>query len=279
MELLLFKTKEQVMQDGIVRLEQSELNIHGSSGKIARLLLNIVNSILADEGGIYEALRINHVRAFLSTATGDALDAIGHMLNCQRIIGESDDNYRYRISQQVLSFEKANETAVRLAALSVDGVRDVITKPFTYGTGSFSIYVVSEQPITPNSILEAVRNSVYSVAGYGIRFEVLSPDIIDVMMNILVSFQARTTETDKNIILANARTKVISYINSRTVGQPLVVSEIENAIRDVSAYITSVNIASMRIGGKLVFTSDQKCRWNQRFLTSSQPDSIVLQAV
>jgi len=279
MELLLFKTKEQVIQDGIARLEQSELNIHGSSGKIARLLLNIVNSILADEGGIYEALQINHVRAFLSTATGDALDAIGYMLNCQRIIGESDDNYRYRISQQVLSFEKANETAVRLAALSVDGVRDVITKPFTYGTGSFSIYVVSEQPITPNSILEAVRNSVYSVAGYGIRFEVLSPDIIDVMMNILVSSQARTTETDKNIILANARTKVISYINSRTVGQPLVVSEIENAIRDVSAYITSVNIASMRIGGKLVFTSDQKCRWNQRFLTSSQPDSIVLQAV
>lgn len=49
---------------------------------------------------------------------------------------ESDANYRYRLSNATLASEKANEIAIRLAALSVDGVADVIIRKYARGIGS-----------------------------------------------------------------------------------------------------------------------------------------------
>jgi hypothetical protein len=277
LELSLFKSEEDLIREGIERLENTELTVSGSSGKIARLLLNIVNSILGDETGVYETLRINHLNAFLSTSSGSSLDGIGQLLNVNRILAEDDETYRYRISKATTDLAKANTTSIKLAALSVDGVQDILVKEFAYGTGSFALYIVTEYPLTPDSINEGVRSAVDEVKGYGVRFEVLNPLIKDVKINVSLTFKEETSDTDKTILINDTKSLIVSYINSLSMGQELNIYELKYNVINLSSYIRDFSVASMRVNDEAVFISNQKSKWNERFLISSDQSSISIQ--
>ena len=117
------KTFEELKDEATVDL--TSVGFSTSPGSIAKLFLNIVNKNIAN---LYNTLTVNHLRAFVTTSDGEALDAIGVLLHCTRLKDETDDNYRYRITQQCLTLATSNETAVRLTALTVEGVEDVILK-------------------------------------------------------------------------------------------------------------------------------------------------------
>ena len=146
------KTFEELQVEATADLQAVGFNT--DPGAVAKLFMNIVNKHIAN---LYNTLTVNHLRAFVSTADGDALDAIGLLLQCFRLAGETDDNYRYRITQQCLVLATSNETAIRLTALTVDGVKDVVLKPYSMGAGSFTVIVLSDEDVTSTGILEAVR--------------------------------------------------------------------------------------------------------------------------
>ena len=56
-------------------------------GGIAKLFADILNKNISD---FYETLTINHMQAFVTTATGEFLDAIGVLLNCERKTDETE---------------------------------------------------------------------------------------------------------------------------------------------------------------------------------------------
>ena len=166
------KTFEELKDEATVDL--TSVGFSTSPGSIAKLFLNIVNKNIAN---LYNTLTVNHLRAFVTTSDGEALDAIGVLLCCTRLKDETDDNYRYRITQQCLTLATSNETAVRLTALTVEGVEDVILKPYSMGAGSFTVIILSDTNITSKTILDKVRNELALVHGYGIRYNVVSPTL------------------------------------------------------------------------------------------------------
>lgn len=272
MALNIVKSLLQLNELSFKRLEEEGLGI--SAGRIAKLILSLLNENVAD---FYKTLENVHIQAFLSTATDkDAIDKIGILLNCLRLEGEEDEAYKFRISQQTLSLAKANETAIRLACLTVEGVEDVVIRPWTHGTGSFSVYVVTNQPIVPDTILEAVRAQVDSFKALGIKAKVFNPKLLPVEIRIRVLFDKKVPDTDRQFVLRNAQQIAKTHINSRSVGESMNPHEIRNDILVSNDGIFDVKVYHLRIKNRPVLVEIQDAMWNERFIEAPVPDAVLI---
>ena len=193
------KTFDELQNEGLSEL--TALGFSSNPGAICRLFLSVINNRVS---AAYRALTVNHIRAFLSTSDSDALDMIGSLLNCKRN-GDTDDDYKYRISKQCLILASSNETAIRLAALSVDGVADVKLKPHGMGAGTFVVLIVVDNSIdNPSSVLEKVSKQIATTVGYGIKFRVDTPTLTRVKLGFKLYIKDSITDFDTQTIRYDA---------------------------------------------------------------------------
>jgi len=269
--ILLKKTIEEIMEETLKEAEGMGIT-ETDAGGVCRLLLYLINKRLA---AFYDTLDLNIAQAFVSNATGFFLDKIGQLLDCKRNTGESDDDFRFRITKQIQSVASGNYTAVRLAILSVPGVQDVKLQRFTHGAGSFSAYVISADPITPQTILDAVNEKINNgIESFGIRAEAFRPIIIPVEMKIRLIFNKTVTDLDKRLAIAQAQEEVKKYVNSRNVGEPLEIKEIDRRIRAINEGIEEILIFHFKVSNRPALITDQTCAWNERFVESDKPNAI-----
>jgi len=150
---------------------------------------------------------------------------------------ESDENLRYRIKNSVLSFERANEVSIRLAALSVDGVSDVIMRPYSAGIGSYEVLVVPTEGLASESLIAQVQDAIDGVQAYGIRGLAKSPTIVPIDISLKVIFLDGVTEVDKERIVDDVTTSIERYIVNIPVGGEFILNELRQQIMDVSPKI------------------------------------------
>ena len=244
-----------------------------SAGSIAKLFMNIVNKNIAN---LYNTLTVNHLRAFVTTADGDALDAIGILLQCKRLVDESDDNYRYRITQQCLVLATSNETAIRLTALTVDGVEDVVLKPYSMGAGSFTVIVLSNEDVTDKGILNAVYQKLLKVHGYGIRYNVVSPTLTYIKIKQRLVINSSLSDIEKQEIKYDAQLALSDYLSHLTIGEDIVTDKITQILMNVSENVIEESNMDFYINGEKALYVNQSCRWFERFIPSKESDNIVI---
>lgn len=263
------RSLDELMEISLSRLAATPIKETGPGG-IARLLLAIINANIAE---FYDVLETNMVNAFVSTASGEYLDRLGELVNCKRLPGETDDNYRYRITRQVTAAEAANETAIRLAALSVPGVKDVLLRPYTYGPGSGSLYVVTDET-NVEIVKKKVQEAVDKVKAWGSKIVVEIPALIPVEMKVKLIFDDRINEADKELVRQTAEVKLKDYINSRSIGEPLIINEIRELIMSSSQYIYDIEVLYFAVNDRPVLLVNQYPAWNERFVESSKRDAV-----
>lgn len=270
--ILLDKDLDTIMKETLKELAGMGVN-DPPPGNVTRLLLTVMNRQL---GEYYKTLKLNHAQAFVSKATGPFLDLIGELLDCQREPHEAneDESYRYRITKQIQIVASANRTAVRLAALSVDGVQDVMMRRFTHGTGSFSVYVITESMYTPQETLDAVQEAIDEMEAYGVRGEVFRPIIRTVEIKARLVFHKRVADLDRKLAIAQAYDDLLHYVNGRNVGEPIVINEIQNIIHSIHEDIRDVILFDYKIDNRPVLPVNQVCAWNERFVESSRANAI-----
>lgn len=244
-----------------------------SPGAVAKLFMNIVNKNIAN---LYNTLTINHLRAFVTTADGNALDAIGVLLQCFRLTNETDDNFRYRIVNQCLTLATSNWTSIRLTALTTEGVTDVILKPYSMGAGSFTVIVLSDEDVTSTEILENVRQRLLNVHGYGIRFNVVSPTLTYVSIKQRLHLNSSLSDIEKQEIRYNVQLALTEYLNNLSIGENIIIDKITQTIMNVSKDILQESNVSFYINGEKALYVNQSCRWFERFITSTDVDSVVI---
>lgn len=272
--ILLDKKYDQIMKETLAELEGMGVKeMH--AGGVARLFLSILNRQLTT---YYEALSLNHAQAFVSKANGPFLDLIGQLLDCTRRPEEAsdDEGYRYRITKQIQIVASANRMAIRLAALSVEGVQDVMMKRFTHGTGSFSVYVITENPITPQDILDAVQDRIEEAEAYGVRGEVYRPIVRTAEMKVRLIFNKTVPDLDRRLAIAQSQDALKNYVNSRHVGQELNIQEINQTIKEIHNQIEELIIFDYKIDNRPVLPVNQTCAWNERFIESDKPNAIQI---
>ena len=241
--------------------EKTPLNYFGE-GSIIKAILSVVNETIE---GFYEQLDFNTAMGFVSQAQGPFLDLIGELLDCSRELDESDDNYRYRITNQVYTVAGANATAIRLKCLSVDNVKDVRLVPYIKGAGSFVVYVNVEDRTLLNETLDAVQRAIDEVKGYGIKGEVVFPDYVPVDIRARLILK-NMPATQKAGIIASCKQAVSDYIDNLDIEETLVMAHVIHRIMNASNEIVNVEIYSMEINDKPVMIADRHAKWNEQFI-------------
>lgn len=247
--------------------------INAYPGSIAKLITDIISEEIAE---IYTILSNDMVMRFISTAEGEYLDSIGILLNCTRKDLETDESYRSRMSNQTLSLEKANDTAIRMAVLARDDVDDVILQRWSHGPGTFSVLIIpNSNSVSEEDTITGVSELLESVAAYGIKYHVTTPyrREIKCRVKIHMSEQTESEKMDTFLFIADAMKR---KVNSLKAGEEFISSQLTKAILDVSKDISKAQFLEFRIDGKLCNYQDYNCRWNERFVISQEPEAITL---
>lgn len=265
------KTFEELKTEATADL--AAVGFNTSPGAIAKLFMNIVNKNIAN---LYNTLTVNHIRAFVTTSDGAALDAIGVLVQCFRLRDETDDNFRYRIVHQCLTLATSNETAIRLTALTVEGVRDVILKPYSMGAGSFTVIVLSDEDVTATGILEAVKTKLLDIHGYGIRYNVVSPTLTYVSIKQRLFLDTNLSDIEKQEIRYNVQLALTEYLANLNIGENIIIDKITQVIMNVSDKILQESNVAFYINGEKALYVNQSCRWFERFIVSKDVDNVVI---
>lgn len=250
-----------------------EVGISTTPGSIARLFSSIINNEISE---FYETLSVYHLQCFVSTATGMYLDHIGRLLSCDRLEKETDDNYRFRITNQVLSVASANKTSIKLAALSVEGVDSVVLIPFSKGAGSFDLFVVNNNGELNDTIINNVKKEVVKVIGYGINCNVSEPRYkkVDIKIKLLYKNSIQYIDTDE--INEKTRKNIYNYINSLEIGEELILNKLNSIIMNSDKNISNFICDDFKINDiKCAFTN-QYIKSNEKLIVNNNYNSIIV---
>lgn len=217
------------------------------------------------------------------------LRKIANLILCENKFGisngdgfEFDENYRWRISNKVVGNSSANETAIRLAAFSTPGVRNISIVSKAYGTGTFRVFVEGINPIVTDGLLNAVKENIQRSSAVGEQVYVSHPVYLGVETQIQLQFDYNA---NRNLLREAARTSVIDYINNLGIGGEIVINEIIQRIMSISDQIKDMNIVLFGYGTYNKYTevnedflplrlSNQKCKWSEMWYTNNRLCSI-----
>jgi hypothetical protein len=273
--ILYNKTIDELNDEAYALLQQTSLVDPDTNqpGLVVRKLLEIVNELL---GTFYETLDINVAMSMVSRATEDFLDEIGYLLNCSRYTDEDDDDYRARIVEQVYVVEGANKTALRLKALSVDGVNDVVLTPWVYGTGSFTIHVIAESIDDIDTVVSAVQEVIDEVEAFGIKGVAVAPKTLTTAMSLSVGFSSKVTDEQRSTLLETIATDIKNYVNGLSMGKQFVASKVVQLVCDEDEGITDVEITKITINNKAVVIGNYQPYWDEKLYVESESDIEVV---
>ena len=184
----------------------------------------------------------------------------------------TDEEYRYAISLKTVNYIN-NEPAVRQAALSVPGVRNVTFERGKYGYGTFGLMVEGVSPIVSKALQEVVEQSVQAVAG-GDKVFVTVPKYVGVSIKLDVICKLGF---DNNEIVNSIKENITSYIVNLPIGETIIWNQIENIVMSQEG-VYDFKIVYFKIGDydevdkkiintMIVRTVNQRSNYNEKFYT------------
>lgn len=153
---------------------------------------------------------------------------------------ETDTNYRFRISQQVTAAEYANEQSVRLAALAVPGVSEIVYLPYHRGIGTFDILVKAVTPVASANLISTVQAAVNQVTSAGIVPRVRAPVEIGFSLVGTLQYKRQLSSEEETTVLDAARINVTDYVNNLDIGEEFLVQEALERVLSTSDLIKKV---------------------------------------
>lgn len=189
---------------------------------------------------------------------------------------ESDENFRYRIVNATLSSAKANESAIRIAALSVPGVSDVVIKPYARGIGSYDIIVLPVEGLATDKMISDVQNAINTVQAVGITGRAIKPSIVPVDISVKVVFSASTPESHRVTIRSQVKTAIERYIVNIPLGGTFVLNELRQRIMDVSEKITDHIVNCYYFRNEPTFLGNVEIYWDEMFYPNTDSAEAVV---
>lgn len=167
---------------------------------------------------------------------------------------ESDTNYRFRITSQLLNLEKANSTAIRLAALAVPGVADVLVARFHRGIGTYDILVKSVTPTVSQNLIDAVQLAIDQVTSEGIFGTARAPVEIGLSVVGTLTLRKKVSTQEETELLESVTTNVTDYINSLDIDEDFIVNEAVERVMATSDLIKNIGEANKPLDQVFLYT-------------------------
>jgi uncharacterized phage protein gp47/JayE len=170
---------------------------------------------------------------------------------------EPEANYRYRIVNKILSSEAANQTSIRLAALSVPGVADVVILPYHKGVGSFELLIKSTTPSVSSGLIAAVQEIVDNTKSLGILANVRGPKETGISLTVTLTLHKRLNNAEKSNLIQSVTNNLIDYINSLDIGESFIQNEAIERVMSTSAEIKNMGTATNPFDSKYIYRSSR----------------------
>ena len=178
---------------------------------------------------------------------------------------ESDPDFRYRISKQVTASEMGNQTAIRLAALSVPGVADISEVPYVRGLGTFGVYIKSLDARVADELVNAVQDVVDQVQSFGNKGFALKPKEIGIEMVLSLTYRETVPNRDRASITRDVVGAMYDYVNNLNIGEDFIINEVVQRVMQVDDRIKNVGVANKPIDDlkmwKTSRTADNRIRF------------------
>lgn len=155
---------------------------------------------------------------------------------------ESDEAFRYRISQAFASNMAGNKVAVLTAIRSMPEISDAFVVDNVYGTGTFGVFIIPTFPVIAQSLINKVQETIDIVKPVGTKGYVLYPEYKAVKLNIEIVPSTKSF-TSMDVM----KDTLASYINNLKLGETLYTRQLENHILSYGN-VDSVIIKSIEIG-------------------------------
>lgn len=227
-------------------------NIFYSNTKIDIAKGSVIDMILKSFSSmIYEAeqkIEENKKPYLFTKQSGEDLDNTGVFLQCPRMSGESDDNYKYRLMKWTQRNASNNLEAINETIKTLSFSSSATFVPYTDGIGSATIYLIPhkyEEDYIKNAIQEAktVIDKVTSPSSI-INYAVPSPSKVK-----LVAYLDIKDNNDINYIKKEITTKIKEYINKIAPSERLMLGTINNLALNVEG-VEYFNVIQVYINDK-----------------------------
>lgn len=222
---------------------------------VAGELQTVVNIRATEPGHIY--LPTNSI-----TVMNTPIIGIEYVINLSEFSGgtgeETDDELRERAKQALAGLGKGTSEAIRNALLNISGVIDAIVMDISRGVGTADVVVITNE-IPPTTALMNEINSIIGITkAAGIDVGVIYPTIKVQDISVTITDISGDILTQDNI--DKAGNAIIGYCNSLSVGDILIVSQMEraigNAINDID-----IDIVTTTPGANATPTSTEVIRY------------------
>lgn len=154
---------------------------------------------------------------------------------------QNDAEYRYILSNTVTAAEAANELSVKLAALSVSGVSNVLIIPYYYGVGTYTVIIIGTTPIVSDTTLSNVLEIIQQVTALGEYCTVRAPRYVGIEITAQLIFDPTTSDADQATIANNVINNLYNYISNIPLGTGLIRDQIINQILNTDSRIQDVD--------------------------------------
>jgi len=247
-------------------LSSFKTNTSRSPGTMARAILSAVNDHV---DRAYKTIDQNLAMAFVSQAQGPFLDMIGEVLDCHRLDNETQENYRYRITKQVYKAAGGNEQAIRLELLQIPGVNNVKINRYTSGTGTFTVFASIQSGFNVDAVIAEMQRKIDAKQSLGIKGIVRRPTNIPVDLIVKLDFKDGVSLSTRQVIQNRVRAELINYIESRDMGQSIVINQIRQTVMNTAEEINDMRIIGFSVNSIPVLLVNQPCYWDEKFVPNS----------
>ena len=177
---------------------------------------------------------------------------------------EPEANYRFRIVNKILSSEAGNLTAIRLAALQVPGVADLLFLPFYRGIGSYELLIKATTPTVSSGLIATVQEVVDQVQSAGIRSNVRGPQEIGLSLTGTITTRRKLSASEQATLIKGVTDNLIGYINGLDIGESFIQNEAIERVMATSSDIKNIGEANKPFDSKFIYKpsklSDNKVR-------------------
>lgn len=186
-----------------------------------------------------------------------AIDGIEHVINDSAFSGgapeETDAQRRVRFAETVNSLNAGTSAGIISAIKGVTGVRSVGLRSAYPFKGTNTIVVDDGSGIISEDLLLAVEKVLYGdpddISNYpgknaeGIGYNIVAPGIVDVDIAVTV-FRLASVSVDLLDIKSDVQTAIEQYVNTRQLGENVLLSEIIRVSKNSNAAAYDVVITS-----------------------------------